>query len=110
MDGFWEAENLNFRTFWVIFSKQILKHFLEGQKIEKNVRTHFRWRLLNENGGTRKAPSRARTHREPEEYREIPHAGPPSADAADFNRSAHSAGPDIKNKWYLGPSTFGPSG
>ena len=40
---------------------------------------------MNENGGTRKAPSRARTQREPEEYREIPHAGPPSADAADSN-------------------------
>ena len=33
--GFWVAENLDFRTFFVIFSKQILKHCLEGQKIEK---------------------------------------------------------------------------
>ena len=27
---FWEAETLDFRIFFVIFSKQILKHFLEG--------------------------------------------------------------------------------
>ena len=27
---FWEAEILDFRFFFVIFSKQILKHFLEG--------------------------------------------------------------------------------
>ena len=33
--GFWEAKILDFLTFFVIFSKQILKDFLEGYKIEK---------------------------------------------------------------------------
>ena len=36
MNGFWEAKTLDFRIFFVIFSKQILKNFLEGEKIEKN--------------------------------------------------------------------------
>ena len=36
LEGVWEAKNLNFRTFFDVFSKQILKEFLAGQKIEKN--------------------------------------------------------------------------
>ena len=62
-----------------------------------------RWRLLSENGGTRKAPSRARTQREPEEYREIPHAGPPSADAADSNAPRIPPSPP----WMLGALELG---
>ena len=30
LEGFWEAKSLDFGTFFVIFSKQILKDFLEG--------------------------------------------------------------------------------
>ena len=37
LGGFWEAKNLDFRTFFVIFSKQILDDVLEGQKIEKKT-------------------------------------------------------------------------
>ena len=37
LGGFWETKNLNFRTFFVIFSKQILEDVLEGEKIEKKV-------------------------------------------------------------------------
>ena len=58
---------------------------------------------MNENGGTRKAPSRARTQREPEEYREIPHAGPPSADAADSNAPRIPPSPP----WMLGALELG---
>ena len=36
--GFWEAEILDFRTFFVIFSKQNLECNLEAQKIEKKRR------------------------------------------------------------------------
>ena len=37
-----EAKTLDFRIFFVIFSKQILKEFLEGEKIEKkSVRRRF---------------------------------------------------------------------
>ena len=36
LEGFWEVENLDFRIFCDDFSIQILKDFLEGQKIEKN--------------------------------------------------------------------------
>ena len=58
---------------------------------------------MNENGGTRKAPSRARTHREPEEYREVSHAGPPSADAADSNAPRIPPSPP----WMLGALELG---
>ena len=33
---FWEAKNLDFRTFFDDFSMQILEDVLEGLKIEKN--------------------------------------------------------------------------
>ena len=36
LGGFWEAEILDFRTFFVIFSMQNFECNLEGQKIEKN--------------------------------------------------------------------------
>ena len=36
LEGFWEAQILDFRIFFVIFSMQILECKLEGQKIEKN--------------------------------------------------------------------------
>ena len=39
--GFWEAKILDFRTFFVIFSMQILECKLEGQNIEKKAQTHF---------------------------------------------------------------------
>ena len=36
MERFWEAKILDSRTFFVIFSKQILEDVLERQKIEKD--------------------------------------------------------------------------
>ena len=36
LGGFWEPEILDFRTFFDVFSKQILKRVSEGQKIDQN--------------------------------------------------------------------------
>ena len=39
LGGFWEAQILDFRIFFDVFSKHFSNNFLEGQKIEKKSPT-----------------------------------------------------------------------
>ena len=51
LGGFGEAKNLDFRTFIVIFSKQILKDVLESQKIEKKTAKTKKIAIFGRPGG-----------------------------------------------------------